>query len=262
MTEKVSAHTIKKALADKHHKEFFITECKNGPTHYSRNLLQVDAVAIYKSWSSPLIRGYEIKVSRGDFLKDAKYSQYLQYCHEFYFVTPSGMVQRQEVEDPIGLMWYNPKTGGLTTKKKAVYRKIEISADMLMYIIMNRLDSDRYPFHSDKADYFREWLERKISNKELGCRVRCRLLDEIREKEKELRALGLAAEIKGEYEAILAVMRKHGVSVWHDQAKALDEALALKYPVALVNDIERHVRAMSEKLGEIKGDNRGGVSRE
>ena len=91
---KVTAFEIKKALGKRHgDREFFITECKNGPTGVARGqLLLFDAIAIYKSWSRPQIRGYEIKVSRRDFLRDAKYTQYLPYCHEFYFVTPTGLV--------------------------------------------------------------------------------------------------------------------------------------------------------------------------
>ncbi len=66
------------------------------------------------------------------------------------------MVQRQEVEENIGLMWYNPETGALTTKKKAVWRNIEIDALMLLYVIMYRLDSDRLPFYSSQAEYWRD----------------------------------------------------------------------------------------------------------
>jgi hypothetical protein len=100
--KKVTAFEITKALGKRHRNEFFITECKNGPTIYGSGLLQFDAVAIYKSWANPQIRGYEIKVSRSDFLQDNKYSLYLPYFHEFYFAVPKGMVQRQEVEENIG----------------------------------------------------------------------------------------------------------------------------------------------------------------
>lgn len=121
----VTARDLKIALAKKHRTEFFLTEVKNGPTMYGGHL-QFDAVAIYKSWAHPKIVGYEIKVSRSDFLKDNKYSLYLPYFHEFYFITPTGLVQRQEVENDIGLIWYNPEKGSLTTKKRAVYRNMRL----------------------------------------------------------------------------------------------------------------------------------------
>ncbi len=230
--QNVSALDIKKALAKKHgDREFFITECKNGPT--GTGMLQFDGLAIYKSWAHPNIVGYEIKVSRSDFLRDAKYTRYMPYCHEFYFVTPAGMVQRQEVEENIGLMWYNPQTGILTTKKKAIHRKIEVDSDMLLYIIMNRLDSDRLPFYSTKAEYWKDWLNNKISNRELGYNVKSKLLDRISELEQELRRFEDRKEDQEELKAIDAVMKKHGIASYWRRAQTLDEALSKGYPKEL-----------------------------
>lgn len=228
----VTSNQIKSALAKKHgEREFFMTECKNGPT--MTGLLQFDAVAIYKSWSRPQIRGYEIKVSRGDFLRDVKYSQYLPYFHEFYFVVPTGMVQRQEVEENIGLMWYNPQTGAVTTKKKAVWRNIEIDALLLLYVIMNRLDSDRLPFHSTQVDYWRDWLAGKINDRELGYQVRSKLVTRINELEQENKRYGSFKKDREEHGQIVNIMRKHGLNTWGNVAEALDAALSRPYPAEL-----------------------------
>lgn len=103
----VTSYEIKEALSRKHRYEFFMTEVKNGPTGVmAGELLQFDAVAIYKSFAHPQIRGYEIKISRSDFLRDAKYPRYRPYFHEFYFVVPQGMVKREELDEGIGLMYY------------------------------------------------------------------------------------------------------------------------------------------------------------
>lgn len=68
----VTSFDIKQSLAKKHgNREFFITECKNGPT--GTGLLQLDGVVIYKSWEHPRIVGYEIKISRSDFQRDNKF---------------------------------------------------------------------------------------------------------------------------------------------------------------------------------------------
>lgn len=256
----VTARDIKIALAKKHRTEFFLTECKNGPTHYSTGLLQFDAVAIYKSWSRPQIRGYEIKVSRSDFLRDAKYSQYLPYFHNFYFVTPTGLVQRQEVEENIGLIWYNPEKGSLTTKKKAVYRNIEIDPKMLLYIIMNRLENDRIPFYSEKAEYWKDWLSNKISNQDLAWRVKSKLLDQISKLEQENRNLSRAKEDLEEYQKILDVMKRHGIGTWYNVPEKLDEALSRPYPPNLeigfmqleaaiksINEVREYAKAEREK---------------
>lgn len=225
----VSALEIKKALAKKHgNREFFITECKTGPT--GTGMLQFDGLAIYKSWAHPNIVGYEVKVSRSDFLRDAKYTRYMPYCHELYFVTPTGMVQRQEVEENIGLIWYNPTTGGLTTKKKAIHRNIEISSELLLYIIMNRLESDRLPFTSDKAEYWREWINEKINNRELGYQVKSKLLDKIAEQERDMKRFSDNKEDHEELNAIDKVMEKHGIRSYWRRAQTLDEALSKGYP--------------------------------
>lgn len=232
--QSVSAFDIKKALAKKHgNREFFITECKTGPT--GTGMLQFDGLAIYKSWAHPNIVGYEVKISRSDFLRDAKYTRYMPYCHELYFVTPTGMVQRQEVEENIGLIWYNPATGGLTTKKKAIHRNIEISSELLLYIIMNRLDSDRLPFTSDKAEYWREWINEKISNRELGYQVKSKLLDKIAQQEQELRRFRDNKEDREELDAIDKVMERHGIRSFWRRAQTIDEALSRGYPRELDN---------------------------
>lgn len=231
----VTSNQIKAALAKKHgDREFFMTEVKNGPTGVAPGeLLQFDAVAIYKSWSRPQIRGYEIKVSRSDFLRDVKYSRYLPYFHEFYFVVPAGMVQRQEVEENIGLMWYNPATGAITTKKKAVWRSIEIDALMLLYVIMCRLDSDRLPFHSTQAEYWRDWLAGKLSDRELGYKVSSKLVTRINELEQENRRYSTFKEEREERGRIMNVMQKHGLNTWGDMAETLDAALSRPYPAEL-----------------------------
>ncbi|MBS3949746.1 MAG: hypothetical protein KGZ53_03665 [Peptococcaceae bacterium] len=250
----VSSVHIKGALAKKHEgKEFFLAECKNGPTHVPdvEGLVQFDAVAIHKSWSHPRIVGYEIKTTRGDFLRDAKYTMYLPYVHEFYFVTPSGLVQRHEVEENIGLMWYNPDTGALRTKKKAVYRKIEISARMLLYIIMSRLEGDRYPFHSTQAEYWRDWLANKLSNRELGWTVRGKVAGKLSQLESELSKHKDATHTLKE---IQEVMTKHGLRRFGDVATVLDRALAKTYPVSLDvirGQLENGMQAMQRTLREI-----------
>ncbi len=200
-------------------------------------MLQFDGIAIYKSWSHPNIIGYEIKVSRSDFLRDAKYTGYIPYCNEFYFVTPAGLVQRQEVEENIGLMWYNQKNGSLTIKKKAIHREIEVNSSMLLYIIMNRLDSDRHPFHFSKAEYWKDWLNNKINNRELGYIVKSELLKKILVLENELKRLRFKREeldaLKNELIEIDTVMVKHGIGKFVSRAKILDNVLDMGYPIEI-----------------------------
>ena len=234
MKTNITAYEIKEALSRKHRYEFFMTEVKNGPTGVmAGELLQFDAVAIYKSFAHPQIRGYEIKISRSDFLRDAKYPRYRPYFHEFYFVVPQGMVKREELDEGIGLMYYNPETGAITTKKKAVHRDIELDGNFMLYIIMNRLDSDRPPFMLHKDEAFKAWLDGKQNNRELAARVRGKLISENARLEREVSELKSYKSDYRELNEIIAVLRKHGIRAYDHIAETIDGALKRAYPPEL-----------------------------
>ena len=163
MTAKVTSTDIKRALAEKHWRDLFLTEVKSGPTQLSvpGGLKILDSLAIRKSWTAPCFTGYEVKISRSDFLRDAKFYTYEELCNCLYIVCPKGMIERTELPESVGLMYYDPEKKTITTRKKAIFRKIEYSPELLLYIIFSRLDSDRYPFFSTKQEYFKEYLARK-----------------------------------------------------------------------------------------------------
>lgn len=70
-----------------------------------------------------VMKGFEFKVSRSDFLADlktrpkkfhwgqdagggeAKWRAYIKYCNLFYFVCPEGIILPNEVPPPAGLIW-------------------------------------------------------------------------------------------------------------------------------------------------------------
>ena len=163
MAQKVTSTDIKLALKEFHNGKpsYFITECKTCSTYFPdpQGLLKFDGLAITKSYTKPNIIGYEIKVSRNDFLQDNKWHLYLQYCNEFYFVVPKGLVKKEELPDHVGLIYFNPDTKGLRTVKKALYRQIEEPVGVYKYIIFSRLEEDRIPFYNDRAEYCRDYLE-------------------------------------------------------------------------------------------------------
>lgn len=246
----VTSYEIKKALAEKHRKDFFLTEVKSGSTWMSArgDLKILDGLAIRKSWTSPCFAGYEIKVSRSDFLRDVKFYTYETLCNELYIVCPKGMIDRTEVPETVGLMYYDPDKHTIITRKKAIYRKIEYTPDMLLYIIFSRLSSDRIPFFSDKAEYFQEYLQGKRDNRELGAKVKTKLIADNVRLEKELEEL---RAFKGHYEtykAIQGALHKHGIYGWHTTvADEVDKALSRK-PSADVKDIRRDLERIVDRL--------------
>lgn len=198
--KKITATDIKLALGRKHERagDFFITECKNGSTYFPADrLLIFDGLAIKKSWTKPCITIYEIKTSRGDFQGDNKYRLYLPYCHEMYFVCPTGMIDKSEIDADIGLMTYNHEKKSFTTRLKAPHRHIEYDPNMLMYIIMNKLDTDRVPYFGDNATYLEEWLRKKRSNRELSYYVKTELVQRLAEQDDQLRTLTWRLEDSG-----------------------------------------------------------------
>ena len=120
MKEKVTSTDIKRALAEKHWRDFFLTEVKSGPTQLAvpGDLKILDGLAIRKSWTAPCFTGYEVKISRSDFLRDAKFYTYEELCNCLYIVCPKGMIERTELPESVGLMYYDPEKKTITTRKK------------------------------------------------------------------------------------------------------------------------------------------------
>ena len=154
---KVTANQILKKLKTLHTQkpdpralpDAFYAEVKSGRTR--PGYLRFDAVAIKQSWAKPCIMGYEIKVSRSDFLRDKKWQNYQKYCHEFYFVSPPGVVKIEDLDaagcGDVGLIYYSAEHDTLFVKRRAMYRKIDLRSPevvgMLMYLAMYRACGER-----------------------------------------------------------------------------------------------------------------------
>lgn len=173
MGGKINSTEIKIALAKVHDSRntYFITECKTCSTYFPdpQGLFIFDGLAITKSYTKPCITGYEIKVSRGDFLGDPKWHLYLQYCNEFFFVVPKGLIRKEELPDGVGLIYYDPEAKKvLHTVKKALYRKIDEPIGIYRYIIYSRLSQERIPFYENRAEYARDYLEDRAYKRGIG----------------------------------------------------------------------------------------------
>jgi len=51
------------------------------------------------------VRGFEIKMSRADFLRDSKWSAYTRFLSSLSIVCPEGLIKPEEIEKPFGLLW-------------------------------------------------------------------------------------------------------------------------------------------------------------
>ena len=269
VTEKVTATDIKRTLAEKHWKDFFLTEVKSGPTQLAMpgGLKILDGLAVRKSWTNPCFTGYEVKISRSDFLRDAKFYTYEELCNCLYIVCPKGMIERTELPESVGLMYYDPGKKTLTTKKKAIFRKIEYSPEMLLYIIFSRLDSDRYPFFSEKRQYFEEYLAGKRDNKILAYSVKTKMVQDNARLEKELEQLRGFQQQYEAHRAIMDVLEKHRIWGYSKKGIAgeLDVALSRKCPedISSVRQSMEHIverLKRMEEAGEKAGNGEEGCA--
>jgi hypothetical protein len=235
---------IEKARMD----DVFLTEVKNGQSYVPRGeLLILDALAIKKSWANPCFTGYEVKVDRGDFMRDQKWPGYMQYCHQFYFACPQGLIQPDELPKEVGLIYYNPDKDCITTKRKALYRPIEISSEMLMYIVMSKLDSDRHPFFSNRREMLQAIIEDKEDRKELGRYVARKTAELISDLETDKRQFERTKKDSEQLKEIIKVLRVHGINTYWNIAESLEKVLGTNMDPGIIQRVER----MGELAAEI-----------
>ncbi|CDN44020.1 MmcB family DNA repair protein [Paenibacillus sp. P22] len=177
----VRADQIKLALAEKHKEDFFLTEVKTGATWGSKDLLKFDAYAVKRSWAKPCLSGYEVKVSRNDFKQDDKWHAYMDYCHRFSFVCPSGLIDKTELPEEVGLIWYEASTKALHTKRRPLHRLIDIPADLMYYVLQSRIDPERHPFFNSEREFFEAYVADSYTRKKLGRDSGSKMYQEIRE---------------------------------------------------------------------------------
>lgn len=248
-------HKGRKGLPD----DVFLTNVKNGKSWDSDSLLIMDALAIRRSWKKPCFTGYEIKVDRSDFLRDQKWPGYLKYCHEFYFVCPASLIQPEELPNEVGLVYYNPVKDCLSTKRKALYRPIEIPSDLLMYLVMNRINSDTHPFFSSKREYFEALVKEKAEKEKIGRYIAREYSSYVTQLSEELRRLKWDLEIAQKkaraYDELSAVLRRHGFDLCQEPkrlAEDLEEALRKDASPGLVQKVGQLVQLANALQGMLE----------
>lgn len=157
-----------------------VPECKDGPTQ-TRKHHRMDLWMMRKSWSNLEFIGYEIKVSRSDFLHDNKWQSYLPMCNSLYFACPHGIIKKDEIPEECGLRTIRPN-GSVYTLKKAPFRKIDVPINTLLYILMSRakIENKKIVTDNNNTEYFEEWLKRKDYETDLGYRVSQKIAKQVR----------------------------------------------------------------------------------
>jgi hypothetical protein len=208
----------------------------------------MDAWAMRKSWTHFATVGYEIKVSRSDFLNDKKWPDYLDYCNELYFVCPPDIIKANEVPENCGLLWCSKNQTMLYTKKKAPSRKAVKLENVFVYILMWRaLITRDYCNSNGNISYWRNWLEEKNESKQIGNTVSRKLRELVANRIDKVERDNIS--LKDENEALSEVkklLQELGITAgcWDVERKVRDqienskEALSPEFTTQLRNIIK------------------------
>jgi len=263
----MNSDTLKKMLEKKHKDDVFVTECHTGEAR--RGMLSFDAWVMRRSYSTPAMIGYEIKVDRSDFMQDKKWPGYLAFCNEFNFVCPQGLIHPEELNNDVGLLWVTKKGDSLRQKKKARWREIDerdVNA-VLKYITITRADikdsrfsvaARRNGTQVDKREYWEKWLENKKIDYRFGQMVgkgiAIALYKEIITKR------GENAALKAENEALKVVKilcESFGIDIhrrWNIESSFTEKVL--KMPPTVIQSVDKLLRDLGafrtemEKMNE------------
>lgn len=244
----ISASQLLDLLRARHARDVFVAECKNGQS-YGSGQLRLDAWAMRRSWARPHSFGYEIKVSRSDFLADEKWMGYLDYCTDFYFVCPPDVIKPSEVGDQAGLLWSSRNAARLYIKKKAPTRPTVVPENLYRYILMCRSTIGRDdPDGGNGLEYWKTWLAKKQESLDIGHRVSRRLAQEYYRMECENRQLVKQSETLTEREAYLShASEVLGLSPWEWSSERVVER-SQKILGGIPEAVERRLRLAREDI--------------
>lgn len=251
------------------HSTFF--EVKGGST-FLGDCPRMDVVGIEHSWSPPTVKIAEVKVSRRDFLNDTKWRTYLDYCNEFYWAVPTGLVGRDEIDAKAGLIMVNPNTGSVTTVKAAPHLDIEEDKGfkMLYYLLTWRHNNERLGREA-RMQRIEEELQRR---KDLGERYTHFVSERLQEAADRVRAAEASRdhaqrmqemekekverklESINEAEELIEAARGAVGRIEPDQLKTLLE----KVPYSLENNLKRIINQCSDLRDFLFGGDNGSDS--
>lgn len=185
-----SAGSLVAALARKHADDIFVVECKDGPTQTGTHR-RLDAWVLKKTWSPITMIGYEVKVSRSDWLSDKKLIAYLPLCHYLYMVAPKDLIALDELPSGVGLLEPVGDGARLATRRKATWRDIELPTNLLVYVLMCRVTITREQQQNAawRLDQLKHWVDGKVERRELSYAVNKKIREKFIEQEHRFQLL-------------------------------------------------------------------------
>lgn len=253
----MNAERIQQLLEFKHAQDLYIPECKNGPTQMGSHR-RLDGWCLVRTWSPVTFIGYEVKVSRSDWMGDQKFTDYLPMCHLLYVVAPKGVVDPRELPPGVGLMHASQKA--LVTKQKAVRRDISADGvlDTLTYVLMARVQhkeehAGKPQTREERIATWREWLESKEQGKQLGYKIRGRIGELYREMEAEVQASRRRVESHAHIEQRIRELGFDPAVTFQDwKIEQRLRDLAGAVPESLMSDMARTIQQMQDTINRLR----------
>jgi len=266
----LSADEIKKLLATKHREDVFVTECRTGPSWSADHVGILDAWSMPKSWSHPAVTGYEVKVSRHDFVSDNKWQAYLPYCNLFYFVCPNDkVIKLNEVPETAGLYYVSSTGTKLFCKKKAPWRDVKIPEEIFRYLLMSRVKIERQYYNKEsKRQYWENWVKDKEADYHFGHTVSKSIRQTIKKRidDVEKKNSELEEKIRG-YDRVISTIKGLGLNPDDVRRYGFDKKLSdrlkelangspnvvldkINEASALLNDLKKSVQEIREEAGK------------
>jgi hypothetical protein len=251
----MTADDILVLLENRHSDDLFVPECKDGSTFGGH--FRLDAWVMKKSWANPLSIGYEIKVSRSDWLNDKKVHVYMNYCHQMYIVAPPGIVKKEELPDGVGLIIPSSTGSRLYTKIKAKHRSIEWPIDLLRYILMSRTKIVKpYTPMGNRTIFWENWLTQKVDDykygKFLGKRIRQKIESDILSVHRENEKLKRENERLQDWSKILSELNINKYFVSKKTAVEALESVRSGFNQDFKDTLRRSLRDIKQLSGNIE----------
>ena len=257
----LTAKQLLTLLEIKHADDLFVSECKDGPSQGVNTYCRLDGWAMNRSWVNLVMTGYEIKVSRSDFVNDDKWRRYLPLCNAFYFVCPPKLIDATELPDDVGLMWSSRNATRLYTKKKAPQREIDPPLSLLLYILICRTPSaiPGVAQRERRLGYWQRWLSQKKDAREVAIAINGRIAKTIDALDTENRVLRRQSEGLSDVRAFLAELGmgddRGRFSAWDVKRRLRDAAAAI--PPGLdraINDARLGLSGLEDGLRRLRED--------
>ncbi len=266
-----SERSIQDMLGEKHAKDVFVRACKSGPSWTGERVRILDGWAMPRSWARPQCVGYEIKLSRSDWLGDKKWPSYLELCHQLYIVCPHGLLKKSEIPDPLGLVYACAGEGRrLITAKKAAVRDVQIPESLFRYVLMNRCQITNHDIPDGTPDLriWREWLEGREDTRSLGrqCSKKvARLFDAEIKKDVKRTAEHQLESLQKRLADIQRVLHECGVPMYRASESEIAELkrrltgnvapAQVRRSLAAAKRSEQSIRQLIEELQELEDAN-------